>query len=154
MKTTGTSSVKRRRSVSSPSTSTSRQWKPPRRSSFESFSLTISQRWHPLREYTITSRGLGLGCALIRSYGSLANLPCRFQAKVDAALGAQESEGYLPGTRYNPVFYMALESKVLRGKVALITGGARRLGRASALALAQAGADVAITYLRSQREAE
>jgi 3-oxoacyl-[acyl-carrier protein] reductase/pteridine reductase len=49
---------------------------------------------------------------------------------------------------------MALESKVLAGKVALITGGARRLGRASALALAQAGADVAITYLRSQREAE
>src|SRR5215471_13153877 len=49
---------------------------------------------------------------------------------------------------------MALENKVLTGKVALITGGARRLGRASALALAQAGADVAITYLRSQREAE
>lgn len=40
------------------------------------------------------------------------------------------------------------------GKVALITGGAKRLGRASALALAGAGASVAITYLRSQREAE
>lgn len=38
--------------------------------------------------------------------------------------------------------------------MALITGAAKRLGRASALALAEAGADVAITYLRSQREAE
>jgi NAD(P)-dependent dehydrogenase (short-subunit alcohol dehydrogenase family) len=41
----------------------------------------------------------------------------------------------------------------LRGKTALITGAACRLGRASALALAEAGADVAITYLRSAREA-
>lgn len=43
--------------------------------------------------------------------------------------------------------------KSLAGRTALITGGARRLGRASALALAQAGADVAITFLRSAREA-
>jgi NAD(P)-dependent dehydrogenase (short-subunit alcohol dehydrogenase family) len=41
----------------------------------------------------------------------------------------------------------------LRGKACLITGGARRLGRASALALAQAGADVAITFRKSAREA-
>lgn len=41
----------------------------------------------------------------------------------------------------------------LRGRTALVTGAARRLGRASALALAQAGADVAITYLESAREA-
>ena len=41
----------------------------------------------------------------------------------------------------------------LRGKTALITGAARRLGRASALALAGAGADVAITYRDSAREA-
>ena len=43
--------------------------------------------------------------------------------------------------------------KPLKGKTALITGAARRLGRASALALAQAGADVAITYRNSTREA-
>jgi NAD(P)-dependent dehydrogenase (short-subunit alcohol dehydrogenase family) len=44
--------------------------------------------------------------------------------------------------------------KPLRGKTCLITGGAKRLGRASALALAQAGADVAITFLTSAREAQ
>jgi NAD(P)-dependent dehydrogenase (short-subunit alcohol dehydrogenase family) len=42
----------------------------------------------------------------------------------------------------------------LRGKTALITGGAKRLGRASALALAQAGADVAITFRDSSQEAQ
>ena len=36
----------------------------------------------------------------------------------------------------------------------LITGGARRLGRASALALAGAGADVAITFRASMRDAQ
>src|ERR1700739_523203 len=48
----------------------------------------------------------------------------------------------------------AHEGKPLRGKTALITGAARRLGRASALALAQAGADVAITFRNSAREAQ
>ena len=42
----------------------------------------------------------------------------------------------------------------LHGKTALITGGAKRLGRASALALAHAGADVAITFRNSSREAQ
>jgi 3-oxoacyl-[acyl-carrier protein] reductase/pteridine reductase len=46
-----------------------------------------------------------------------------------------------------------LDSKPLSGKTALITGAARRLGRGSALALAQAGADVAITFRKSAREA-
>jgi len=45
-------------------------------------------------------------------------------------------------------------SKILKGKVALVTGAAKRLGKASALALASAGTDVAITYLRSEREAD
>jgi NAD(P)-dependent dehydrogenase (short-subunit alcohol dehydrogenase family) len=42
----------------------------------------------------------------------------------------------------------------LLGKTALITGGAKRLGRASAIALARSGADVAITFNDSAREAQ
>jgi NAD(P)-dependent dehydrogenase (short-subunit alcohol dehydrogenase family) len=47
-----------------------------------------------------------------------------------------------------------LDPKPLQGKTALVTGGAKRLGRASALALADAGADVAITFRDSAREAK
>jgi 3-oxoacyl-[acyl-carrier protein] reductase/pteridine reductase len=42
----------------------------------------------------------------------------------------------------------------LAGSTALVTGGARRIGRAIALQLAAAGANVAITYRESQPEAE
>jgi NAD(P)-dependent dehydrogenase (short-subunit alcohol dehydrogenase family) len=48
----------------------------------------------------------------------------------------------------------ALSPKSLAGKVALVTGAAKRLGKVSALALAQAGADVAITFLHSEEEAQ
>jgi 3-oxoacyl-[acyl-carrier protein] reductase/pteridine reductase len=41
----------------------------------------------------------------------------------------------------------------LAGRAALVTGGARRLGRAMALRLAEAGADVAITFRHSSKEA-
>jgi NAD(P)-dependent dehydrogenase (short-subunit alcohol dehydrogenase family) len=59
---------------------------------------------------------------------------------------------YPSGSIYNPC--MANGGKLLSGKVVLITGGARRLGRAIALALAEAGADVAITFRNSAREAQ
>jgi len=42
----------------------------------------------------------------------------------------------------------------LAGKSVLVTGGARRVGRAITLALAHAGADVAVSYRASQPEAE
>ena len=41
----------------------------------------------------------------------------------------------------------------LAGKSAFVTGGARRIGRSIALALANAGADVAISYRSSQADA-
>ena len=41
----------------------------------------------------------------------------------------------------------------LLGQCALVTGGARRIGRQIALTLARAGADVAITFLKSHEEA-
>jgi NAD(P)-dependent dehydrogenase (short-subunit alcohol dehydrogenase family) len=44
--------------------------------------------------------------------------------------------------------------RLLIGKTVLVTGAAKRIGRSIALALAERGADVAITYLASQAEAE
>src|SRR5256885_4480427 len=48
---------------------------------------------------------------------------------------------------------MAREELLLRGKIVLVTGAAKRLGRAIALAAAEQGADVAITYRDSELEA-
>jgi 3-oxoacyl-[acyl-carrier protein] reductase/pteridine reductase len=48
---------------------------------------------------------------------------------------------------------MAKNAGTLSGKVVLVTGAAKRLGRAIALAAAEEGADVAITYHESAREA-
>src|SRR6266508_4224147 len=48
----------------------------------------------------------------------------------------------------------ALPSSLLRGRVAIVTGGARGIGRATVLRLAEAGADVIINYARNEEAAE
>lgn len=47
-----------------------------------------------------------------------------------------------------------LPAALLRGRVAIVTGGARGIGRATVLRLAQAGADVVINYARNEEAAE
>jgi 3-oxoacyl-[acyl-carrier protein] reductase/pteridine reductase len=49
---------------------------------------------------------------------------------------------------------IGLQVKPLAGKRVLVTGGAKRIGRGIAIALAQAGADVAITFRGSAEAAE
>jgi NAD(P)-dependent dehydrogenase (short-subunit alcohol dehydrogenase family) len=47
-----------------------------------------------------------------------------------------------------------MTSQTLIGKAALVTGGARRIGREIALELAAAGANITLTYRKSKAEAE
>jgi pteridine reductase len=47
-----------------------------------------------------------------------------------------------------------MPEKPLQGQVALVTGGAKRIGRSIALRLAADGADIAVNYLSSKGEAD
>src|SRR2546421_8685525 len=48
----------------------------------------------------------------------------------------------------------ALPPELLRGQVAIVTGGSRGIGRAAALRLAEAGADVVVNYIHNEAAAE
>lgn len=49
---------------------------------------------------------------------------------------------------------MSVEGLDLRGRVALVTGGSRGIGRAIVLRLAELGADVSINYVRNENAAQ
>src|SRR5205807_9527595 len=72
----------------------------------------------------------------------------RFRPRRGPAFGS-----VLPSTAAKGTILSMPDAKPLARKVALITGAAKRLGKAAAVALAHAGADVAITFLRSEKEA-
>jgi 3-oxoacyl-[acyl-carrier protein] reductase/pteridine reductase len=58
------------------------------------------------------------------------------------------------GEKTNLKQSQAKTHSALQGKSVLITGAAKRIGRACALAFAEAGSNVAITYLSSPKEAQ
>src|SRR5688572_19249955 len=67
---------------------------------------------------------------------------------------SQRMPGIEEKMKPKPIALKPQPSKKLAGKVALITGGDSGIGRAVALLFAQEGADISISYLSEQRDAD
>jgi 3-oxoacyl-[acyl-carrier protein] reductase len=72
--------------------------------------------------------------------------------QMEPTLGLENAAQSAPHNQLSPKRNLVM--KDLQGKVCLITGGSRGIGRAIALAMADAGADVAFTYLNNKEKAE
>src|SRR5689334_2893196 len=108
---------------------------------------------------TTSGRYWGMSIAIISRARGASSLNCAFGPNEDRRWsqgllhpgdyrgGAQDNgrEGGPQNRRMN---------EALSGKIALVTGGSRGIGRAIALKLAGAGCDIAIVYRSSHDEAE
>src|ERR1700735_855611 len=97
-------------------------------------------------------------------------LTCGVQARSSAERGTRESlqqqvprrprsglcrdDSVKRTAKYKNGMEEAMAGKGLEGQVALVTGGAKRVGRSIALGLAAEGADVVVNYMESKAEAE
>lgn len=114
---------------------------------FELITRTIpldTEKWRTRTSCAYPPRSLRTRCCAAQSSPNCGEDSASFAAARAFSL-LRRAPGYTEAVKPNPP---------LAGKTALVTGGARRIGRAVAIALAEAGADVAISYRSSRAQAD